>query len=150
MKRPGRSLLRSVAVLTAAGGFAADWNRTHLFNPAWPPHAKFHDAQTIALGALLGGAGLYFLGRDRRGPDNSGGDLLLGALLPALFWLAQGASFAFPNAKGLEAEFPHLVPRIKGVWINERFSSGTMLALSVSGYLLERRAAAVDRRHRLR
>jgi hypothetical protein len=142
MKRPGRALLRSVAALTAAGGFAADWNRTHLFNPAWPPHAKFHDAQTIALGALLGGAGLYYLGRNDRARDTSDGDLLLGALLPAFFWLAQGAGFAFPNAKGLEAEFPQYVPRVKGVWINERFSSGTMLALSAAGYVLERRAAA--------
>jgi hypothetical protein len=133
-------MLRAVAALTAGGGFAADWNRTHLFNPAWPPHAKFHDAQTIALGALLGGAGLYYLGRDGHPPG--GADTRLGALLPALFWLSQAAGFAFPNAKGLEAEFPQYVPRLKGVWINERFSSALMLALSAAGYLLERRAGA--------
>jgi len=144
MGRPGRALLRSVAALTAAGGFAADWNRTHLFNPTWPPHAKFHDAQTIALGALLGGAGLYYLGRNGNrgdGRDSSGSDLLLGTLLPAFFWLAQGSAFAFPNAQGLEAEFPQYVPRVKGVWVNERFSSGAMLALAAAGYVLERRAA---------
>ena len=31
----GRLLLTSVAALTAVGGFLADWNRTHLFNPDW-------------------------------------------------------------------------------------------------------------------
>ena len=36
----GRLLLTSVAVLTAVGGFLADWNRTHLLNPNWTPHAK--------------------------------------------------------------------------------------------------------------
>ena len=28
-----RRVLTSVAALTAVGGFLADWNRTHLFNP---------------------------------------------------------------------------------------------------------------------
>ncbi|WP_433603617.1 DUF6640 family protein [Nocardia sp. CA-135953] len=26
----------------------------HLHNPAWPPHAKFHDTQYIGMGALIG------------------------------------------------------------------------------------------------
>jgi hypothetical protein len=38
-----------------------------------------------------------------------------GALLPSLFWIAQGASFAFPTAQGFEAEFPEKVLRTKGV-----------------------------------
>jgi hypothetical protein len=62
----GRLLLISVAALTTVGGFVADWNRTHLFNPDWPPHAKFHDALSIELGALLGACGLYFLCRKRK------------------------------------------------------------------------------------
>ncbi len=51
-------MLRALAALTAVGGFVVDWNRTHLFNPRWPPHARFHDAHTIALGSLLGSCGL--------------------------------------------------------------------------------------------
>ena len=114
----------------------ADWNRTHLFNPNWPPHAKYHDAQSILLGSLLGASGLYFL---RRRGKNSERDLALGALLPSFFWVAQGTSFVFPGAEGFEAEFPEKVPRIKGVWINERFSSALMLALIMIGYVAERR-----------
>ena len=93
----GRVLLTSVATLTTVGGFLADWNRTHLFNPDWPPHARFHDALTITLGSLLGLCGLYFL-VGRRG-ERSDSDLALGALLPSIFWVAQGASFAFPGPK---------------------------------------------------
>src|SRR5215210_3022242 len=110
----GRSLLASAAALTAAGGFLADWNRTHLFNPEWPPHARFHDALTMALGSLLGACGLYFL-VGKMG-ERSDSDLALGALLPSIFWVAQGASFAFPGAEGFEAEFPEKVPRVGGVW----------------------------------
>jgi hypothetical protein len=116
----GRLLLTSAAALTAAGGFLAGWNRTHLLNPEWPPRARFHNAQTIALGSLLGSCGLYFLCRRGKDPRS---DLALGVLLPSLFWVAQGASFAFPGAEGVEAEFPELVPRVKGVWVNERFLS---------------------------
>jgi hypothetical protein len=54
----GRRILSSVAALTAAGGFLADWNQTHLFNPGRPPHASFHDAQTVLLGLFLGASSL--------------------------------------------------------------------------------------------
>jgi Family of unknown function (DUF6640) len=108
----GRQVLTSVAALTAVGGFLADRNRTHLINPNWPPHAKYHDAQTILLGSLLGASGLYFLRKKGADPQR---DLTIGALLPSFFWVAQAASFAFPGAEGFEAEFPEKVSRIRGV-----------------------------------
>jgi len=37
-----------------------------------------------------------------------------------------------------EAEFPKKVPRMKGVWINERFVSILMLGLFAAGYAAER------------
>ena len=58
-----------------------------------------------------------------------------------------GAAFAFPGTKGLQAEFPRLVPRIRGVWIDERFASAGMLTLTALGYGLNdmRDAAASPR-----
>lgn len=64
------------------------------------------------MGSLLGASGLYFL---RRSGKDLESDLTFEALLPSLFWIAQGASFAFPAAQGFEAEFPEKVLRIKGV-----------------------------------
>ncbi len=132
----GRWVLSFVAGFTTVGGFLADWNRTHLFNPGWPPHAKAHDAQTIILGSLLGASGLYFLWRRGERPER---DLALGTLLSSFFWIAQGGSFLFPETGGFESEFPEKVPRVGGVWINERFLSALMLALLAAGYLAERR-----------
>jgi hypothetical protein len=131
----GIALLRAVAGLTAVGGFAADWNRTHLFNPAWPAHARFHDAMTISLGALLGAVSLYALRDGREEPD-----VAVGAAGPALFWIAMASSFAYPGAEGLQSEFPELVPRIRGVWIDERFGAAAMLTLGGAGYAIETRA----------
>ncbi|MCM3487103.1 DUF6640 family protein [Kocuria rosea] len=135
----GRKILNVVAGVTAVGGFAADWNRTHLFNPNWPPHARFHDAQTVAMGALLGLGGLCALNRKGSAPQ---GDTAMGALLPAFFWASMGAAFAFPGAEGLQSEFPEVVPRVRGVWIDERFASAGMLGLIAVGYGLDRRSQA--------
>jgi hypothetical protein len=132
----GRWILSAVAATTAVGGYLADWNHTHLFNPRWPPHAKFHDAQTIALGSILGCGGLFLLWRRKGEPEM---DLALGALLPASFWIAQGISYAFPGAAGLDAEFPNEVPRIAGVRVSEWMGSSLMLMLTALGYWLERR-----------
>jgi hypothetical protein len=123
-----RALLATVASATAVGGFLADWNRTHLFNPNWPPHARFHDAQTITLGAMLGTAALVVLRRP--GQESAA----VSAGLTGAFWLSQGLSFAYPGTGGLEAEFPELVPRIGGFWVNERGAAAGMLALTVAGY----------------
>jgi hypothetical protein len=138
VQKSGERVLTGIAVATTVGGFLADFNRTHLFNPAWPGHARFHDAMTITLGSLLGATSLYFLRRQHRDPQE---DLALAALLPALFWTAQGAAFAFPGASGLQAEFPQLVPRICGVWIDERFASASLLTLSAVGYAAARPVA---------
>lgn len=45
------------------GAFSADWNATHVFNPKWTPHAKFHNAQTITLSVVTAGLTLWQLWR---------------------------------------------------------------------------------------
>lgn len=65
----GRSLLTVNAAVVMLGGFLADMGPTHMRNPRWPPHAKFHNAQTIGLGALLGTASLWFTWRAKRPAD---------------------------------------------------------------------------------
>ncbi|WP_281862887.1 DUF6640 family protein [Planomicrobium okeanokoites] len=136
---PGRLVLGTIAAFTAIGGFLADWNKTHIFNPNWPPHAKFHDAMSITLGSFLGTTSLYFLLRKSRDEKQ---DLQLSVMLPAFFWMSMGTSYVFPGAKGLEAEFPNRVPRIGNFWVSENVAAATMLTLLGIGYSLEHASLA--------
>jgi hypothetical protein len=89
----GKLLFTLIAVFTAVAPFVADWNSTHIYNPAWPPHAKFHNAQTMASALLLALATLYFVwGRlDRKRM------LAPAAIAAGLYWASQALAFLFPG-----------------------------------------------------
>ncbi|MGP3999528.1 DUF6640 family protein [Streptomyces sp. 8N706] len=53
--------LAAVSVAAGAGALLADWNETHIHNPRWTPHAKFHNAQTMSLGVHLSAVILWLL-----------------------------------------------------------------------------------------
>ena len=90
----GRIILSVIAVGTIVSPFLADWNATHIYNPTWPPHAKFHNAQTMSMAVLLGVSGLAFLWR----PVDEGRLGLSAAwTLTALYWVSQGLAFLFPS-----------------------------------------------------
>ena len=90
----GRWLFTLVAVAVGGGGFLADFNASHIYNPRWPPHAKFHDGQTMAIGVLLALASLFFAWR--RAGDQRTNVLAAGLLAGILFW-SQAAANLFPG-----------------------------------------------------
>ena len=48
-----RILLTTTALITGIGPYYADFNETHVYNPTWPGHAKFHNGQTMSMGAYF-------------------------------------------------------------------------------------------------
>lgn len=138
--RTGHWLLVGCAAATTIGGYLTDWNRTHLFNPHWPAHAKFHDAQTILLGSLSGGSALVLLlgtsGRPERPAFRAASGLL------AIFWLSMAGSILLPNTAQADPEFADLMPKVAGVRLGPTAVSILMLVLIAAGYSLEQRRYA--------
>lgn len=89
--RLGKFILGFVLVIGAVISTAVDWNTTHLFNPAWHPHARFHDALFLALldGATL--IMLWLLWRPSREPA-------VAVIVATLFSLAVWTPFLYIEA----------------------------------------------------
>ena len=63
-----RAILSFVLVAGAVVSTAVDWNATHLFNPAWHPHARFHDALFLMIVNGISLLGLWLLWRRNAEP----------------------------------------------------------------------------------
>ncbi|MFT3783395.1 MAG: hypothetical protein QM790_15395 [Nibricoccus sp.] len=129
----GQKLLIGMNVITALNGLLADWNRTHLFNPYWPSHAKFHDAMGLSLGAMLGGAGIFAATRHGGDPKEN---MRIAALCPAAFFASMASAQAYPNADTIETEFPNYWPKIGKFSFNELPFALTMLAVTAIAWRL--------------
>lgn len=98
----GRLIFTFLAVFLIVSPYLADWNVTHIYNPQWPPHAKFHNGQTMALGTLLGLAALFFTWRSSA---DRVGNVLAAAVLNGVYWWTQVAARFYPGAAWTDPEF---------------------------------------------
>lgn len=98
----GRWLFSLNALLVGGGGLLADLNNTHLYNPRWPPHARFHDGQTMAVGVLLALASLFFAWR---GTGDRKTNVLAATLFAGLLYVSQAAANFFPGVAWTDPEF---------------------------------------------
>ena len=81
----GKVILSFVLIVGAVASVFVDWQPSHLFNPTWPPHAKFHD--WAMLNHLLGTSALalWLLWRKSSEPQVA---IKVAAVIPSIFWFA--------------------------------------------------------------
>ena len=125
----GKILITLVAIWAAFGSYIFDWNRTHIYNPSWPPHAKFHNAQTMLLGTAIGLLSLWVLWSQKNDKIKP---LRLATVLASLYWLTQAGSILFPGTALADPEFAH-----PGQLPAQLIVDVVMLAMLVAGYSLE-------------
>lgn len=118
--------------LLGLGGFIADflvWEtaRQHMKNPAWPPHAKFHNAQTMLMGIGLGMLGVLILFADK--PFTVSG-LFIASGAASLYWISMILAPLFPGTAWSDPEFSASTPRPLGAHPQQ------LLAYAVIGILL--------------
>ena len=99
--------LVAFVALYGFGGFVADavvpsTSRQHLWNPAWPAHAKFHNAQTMLMGIFAGSLSLYIL--FACGPLTLR-MFLLATAAAAMYWVTLVLAPLFPGTAWYDPEF---------------------------------------------
>lgn len=67
---------------------AVDWNASHLFNPAWHPHARFHGALFLLILDVMSVVALWLLWRKSKEP-------VIGVKVAALFSVAVWTPFFY-------------------------------------------------------
>ncbi|EJT82299.1 hypothetical protein GGTG_02273 [Gaeumannomyces tritici R3-111a-1] len=134
----GRALLTIDCVGLLFGAIIADFNETHIYNPRWPPHARFHNGQTMSLSVILGLATLFYTwrpylssGAGAVSAELSRDSLRVAAFTGSIYWIAGLAAYFFPGADGLDPEFGG--PGFPQKWIFMGFGlcgllGGTVLA----------------------
>ncbi len=132
----GRILITFVLVSDAIVSTAIDWNATHLFNPEWTPHARFHDASFLNLLCGVSIIGIWLIWRQSKEPDVG---VKVAALIPVIYraaffyitWIIPGTSL---NA-GSEP-----MPQLAGIPIyGNVIAAGISISLTALGYWIYRR-----------
>jgi hypothetical protein len=118
-------ILSAVSAWTAVGPYIFDWNETHIYNPTWPGHAKFHNAQTMSTGALCGLSALAVLWSTRGTPSRPRIQVAAGAA--SIFWVTQLSAVLYPGTV-FQEEPRHGAP--------QAVIATTMLGLIALGFVL--------------
>lgn len=131
---PGRILLALVGVVSGTGCFIADWNETHIYNPNWPPHAKFHNGQTMSMGVCLGLSTIYYALRPNSSPTLAKESLFTATIFASMYWATQASALMYPGAKSYDPEFGTGNPQL--------YIDAVLLSCVTAGYLLESKRIA--------
>lgn len=104
---------------------------THVFNPFWPPHARFHEVWQLSTNAAVALVGLWLVWRraDVRLAAVLGCLLMGGALLAAGLGRLYGGAIAYEGGPTLE---------VLGIHVNVLVPTG-ILVMFLCAYMLESR-----------
>jgi uncharacterized protein DUF6640 len=97
-----RILYTLVGITMPVGSFWADYNDTHIFNPNWPPHAKFHDGQTLSMSILLGLMTILFAWKKTKDQTSA---VVAASGFAAVYWISQGAAILYPGTAFFDPQF---------------------------------------------
>ncbi|MCJ1459354.1 hypothetical protein MMC28_009731 [Mycoblastus sanguinarius] len=106
---PGRICLTLTALFTSIGPYVADWSASHVFNPRWPPHAKFHNGQTMSTGLCLGLLTAYYTWRSHPLPTKD--NFRTAAIFGSLYYITTLSAILYPGSKGMDPEFGEGFPQ---------------------------------------
>lgn len=138
----GRSLLTFAIATFPLINVLADWNRTHIFNPTWPPHARFHGADMSVIVWSVSAIAIWLLWRRSTEPA-------LGTTVALLMSLALWSPFLYVTllvpgtSLWVSGTPPAAAPRLAGMIVEPQVVLAILfLLLTAWGYRLARSSAA--------
>jgi hypothetical protein len=135
-----RMALSSRLIFTVIGAslpiaaHAADMNETHIYNPHWPPHAKFHDGQTLSMSILLGGITTFLAWKSSKNvPMMVAGT----ACAASLYFITQSAAILYPGTAYSDPRAePKVQPKpVRGIAAANKIDLGYLSAVLLASWL---------------
>jgi hypothetical protein len=135
VRNRGRIVLTLANVGTIIGPVGADWNASHVFNPEWPSHARFHGVVGLGTPVALASFAIWHLWTNHRDQSLSRG---IAAAVPIAYW---GSFFPalFVHGTGVD-DPPHRVTRMGGILPINVFWATFTTAAACCGWMLDRDA----------
>lgn len=133
-----RLLFTIASIGLPLGAHLADMSSSHIFNPRWPPHAKFHTGQTLSMSILLSLLTLFFGWRKTTDRKSA---VLAAAGFASAYWITQATSILYPNTAFLDPEFITPNTFTFGLPPQAFFQVGFLLLIAVAGWLALRKSA---------
>jgi hypothetical protein len=130
-----RVLISLAAVFTILSTEVADFNATHFYNEAWPPHARYHGVLLMCAMVGVGLASLALLWRPAAHSAERPLRVAIAALLPAMIWGSFFLALLVPGT----SSWPDGTPRSFAIAPNV-IAGGIVVALCVAGWTIDRRA----------
>ncbi len=102
MPMSSRILFSLMAISLTAGSHYEDYSKTHIFNPLFSAHAKFHVGQTLMFSILLALLTIFFAWRKTSDRLNA---VLAVSSFAALYWVAQAGAILYPGTAAFDPQF---------------------------------------------
>jgi len=129
---------RIVLTITLVAGMIAfvgfQWNTTHVFNPKWHPHARFHAVQLGLFFITLSSIALWLLWGSGVSVRTAA---WLAAAVPFVFWAGEFVALLVPGTDpSPDPDNPNTFPLIGRPVHGNLFFSACMIFLSLLGSVL--------------
>jgi hypothetical protein len=138
MPLSSRILFCFVSLYLVVGAHIADYSRTHLLDPRWPPHAKFHDGQTLMFSIFLCVLTIFFAARKTQDKSIT---LIATTSLAALYWVTQALAIVYPGTAFVDPEFNTPSAYLLGFPAQVVIDVIALCLISVASYLAARKSA---------
>jgi hypothetical protein len=102
MPLSSRLIFTALGIFMAVGSHLADYNKTHIFDPRWTPHAKFHDGQTLMFSIVLAVLTIFFAWRKTTDRVTT---VLAVSSFAGIYWVTQAGAILYPGTAAFDPEF---------------------------------------------